>query len=426
MKSKNKSISFVSLYAGVLLVLVVITFTGCIFFAGSDTGIAVPNLTVKGAPSDITALSLRITGPGMAPVESYYSSVPSSITIEVPAGKDRQFELIAHVDPSSLSAAVSFKGTATVDLAAGETTNITLNMIVNETKLVIPDYNNNRIVQIDEISGNSWLELIGSNIANIGWTDFDFKPYDVAFDSQGRIYIANNIGVSGMGRNCVVRVDDISGSGGLVFSQPEYDYGIVAVAVDGQNEYVYYATSNAIGPSILFRSNLDGTGEAPLALTGVETMGTIYGMAVDEKGTLYIAGKNSTVVDRVFQYDTNIQAVTAVNINASLSNPWDVLIKEDYLYIANLLGGNGFRILKLDHDLGSDQWFGDIAPPENPGSFYGPRRFIAIVNKKIYILDDADGPESILAMDNIGGWDNWDVFRAEDIAETPFIFYGSC
>nr|MQY76281.1 hypothetical protein [Spirochaeta sp.] len=83
------------LAVGALLLLLFITFSGCVFFSGSQTGIALPNLRVKGMPADITALSLRITGPGMSPVESYYSSVPSSIEIEVPAGDNRQFELLA-------------------------------------------------------------------------------------------------------------------------------------------------------------------------------------------------------------------------------------------------------------------------------------------------------------------------------------------
>jgi len=128
MKSKNISVTFIRLYAGVLLVLlIVITFSGCIFFAGSDTGIAVPNLMVKGMPPDITALSLRITGPGMAPVESYYSSVPSSIEIEVPAGVDREFELLAYVT-GVWSAFPGYRGTAAADLPPGVTQDLTINM----------------------------------------------------------------------------------------------------------------------------------------------------------------------------------------------------------------------------------------------------------------------------------------------------------
>ncbi|HEB11216.1 MAG TPA: hypothetical protein ENI06_08400 [Spirochaetales bacterium] len=421
MKSKNISISFIRLAVGVLLLLLVITFTGCIFFAGSDTGIAVPNLTVKGAPSDITALSLRVTGPGMSPVESYYSSVPSSIEIEVPAGVDRQFELIAHVGPSSLSAAVSFKGTATVDLAAGETTEIVLTMGLNETKLVIPDYRNNRLIQIDNISGAGWTALIGTDI---GWTLSDFEPYDVDFDSQGRIYIANNFASTGFRR--VIRVDDISGSNFFAFSDKASS--IVALTVDRQNDYLYYSSSNQ-----LWRVNLDGTADVSRIINvGVDQIQTIRGMAVGEDGMLYIAGNNNLGLNRIFLYDPFAQNVTTIyptNINTA----WDVLVKTPYIFITNRNGAGGYKIIQLDTDLGFIAAYGNQSPAADdiPGNYYGPKRFLAILNKKISILDEASindvgfQGDRLVSIGDIAGT-AWETYGQTGTGTGRFEFYWAC
>ncbi len=180
MKSKNISIFLIRLAVGVLLLLV-ITFSGCIFFASSDTGIAIPNLTVKGAPSDITALSLRVTGPGMSPVESYYSSVPSSITIEVPAGKDRQFELLAYVTAGG-SAFPGYRGTVTADLAPGVTQDLTINMEL--TGKIYVANNGSDTVSVIDSGTNTVIETItvGNGPSGVGVNT-----------ATGKVYVANVI-----------------------------------------------------------------------------------------------------------------------------------------------------------------------------------------------------------------------------------------
>jgi len=419
MKSKNKSISLIRLAVGFLLLLLVITFSGCIFFAGSDTGIAVPNITVKGAPSDITTLSLRITGPGMSPVESYYSSVPSSITIEVPAGKDREFELIAHVGPSSPSAAVSFKGTATVDLAAGETTEIVLTMDLNETKLVIPDSKNNRIVQIDDMIGGGWKEIINTDI---GYTP-NLAPFDIDFDSQGRIYIA--IFTFSSTDNFIIRIDD--------FDAVTYTPIImgkaspcIALAVDRQNGYVYYSVD--LGTDQLYRCDLDGTNDTLLTTTGITT---IQGLAVDDNGILYIAGNDG--LDRIFQYNPVTESITAT-YSTNINTAGDVLVKEPYLYIANLNGTSGYKIIQLDTDLGFIAAYGNqsAAVDDIPGNFYGPKRFLAILSKKIAILDEASTNEPasfrgdrLVSIGDIAGT-GWKTYGQTGGGTGQFEFYWAC
>ncbi len=414
----NKSISLIRLAVGVLLLLLVITFTGCIFFAASDTGIAVPNLTVKGAPSNITALSLRITGPGMAPVESYYSSVPSSITVEVPAGVDRQFELIAYIGPSNPSAATSFKGKATVDLAAGETKNITLNMIVNETKLVIPDATNNyaggKLLQIDDITGGNSKTITGGDIG-LG----TFTPYDVDFDSQGRIYIANNAG--GTGTSMVLRIDNMDATSYTSIADDTGWFGIRSLAIDRPNELIYYSTSTE-----LYRWDIGISTRTQLTITGI---GAIRGMAVDKDGILYIAGNNGAGANAVFKYDPDAQSVVDFYDVPGL-DPWDVMVKTPYLYVANNNGTSNNAILQLDLDLNLIKGYGDEIEGinTNPGQFYGPHRFLAILNKKLTILDDdtaGNRVDKLVSIDDMNGT-NWTTMPTTGDGQSLFTFFELC
>ncbi len=413
MKSKNIEVSF-RLAVGVLLLPLVVTFTGCIFFAAGDTGIAIPNLTVKGAPSDITALSLRITGPGMTPLESYYSSVPSIIEIEVPAGLDRQFELIAY--PSSASAAISFKGTATADLASGEAKNVDLIMKLNETKLVFPDVTNNyapgEIMLIDDISGSGLRTIAGADIG-LG----AFTPYDVDFDSQGRIYIANN--VAAPGSSIILRLDNMNATSYTFITEDSAYVGIIALAIDRERDLIYFTA-----PAGLFKYDMTLDNRITLNLGAIST---IRGLAVDEDGMLYIAGIDGA--DKIFKYDPDAQSVVDFYDVPNL-DPWDVMVKTPYLDVANNNGTSSNAILQLDLDLNLIKGYGDEIDNlnTNPGQFYGPHRFVAVLNRKLTILDDdyfGSNVDKLVSIDDMNGT-NWTTLPTSGDGQSLFTFYNLC
>ncbi|MBW8003603.1 MAG: hypothetical protein FVQ80_16590 [Planctomycetes bacterium] len=395
-----------------IMILLVLTFSGCQYSPGEASATVVPNLAVTGIPSNVTAITLTVSGPGMNTIVVNYSSPPSSINVEVPAGADRQFELIAYV--SDQSAALSFIGTATADLAPGVPKKITLNMGLHETKLVIPDYTGNKLIQIDDISGTGWKIMDNTTI---GWPLLAyFAPYDVDFDSQGRIYIANNYNLAA-GYRRVVRIDSVNGDNLLLF--PDKGTSIVALSVDRINDYVYYSAGTQ-----LWRTNLDGAGEISFTLTGI---GTIRGMAIDENGMLYIAGTDLTPNPRIFQYNPTTQNVTAT-YPTNLITPWDILVKQDYLYIANPGGASDLNIIRLNKDLASPIGYGSYGTDTSKGTFYGARRFVAILNKKITIIDDDDPGayrDKLISMDDINGT-NWTTLPTTGDGQTLFKFYYEC
>jgi hypothetical protein len=71
------------------------------------------------APSDINAVSVTVTGAGMAPLSFSYTSVPGTIDIEVPSGPARVFVVVV----TTASGAI-YSGTAIASLPAGQTVSV--------------------------------------------------------------------------------------------------------------------------------------------------------------------------------------------------------------------------------------------------------------------------------------------------------------
>ncbi|MFH0975661.1 MAG: hypothetical protein V1874_07740 [Spirochaetota bacterium] len=391
------------------------------------------NAEAQSAPSHITSLTLNITGSGMDTITQSYTTLPlpDSITVEVPSGSARTFEVLAY------TASATLRGAATRDLAGGETVDIPITMGLYETKIVIPDYLNQRIVQIDGMAVTGWTALTGTNVAALSTTDpftasTQFRPYDIDFDSNGRIFIANNYGGSGMGVNCVLRVDNISGTNYTNFSEPEYDYGITAIAVDRNNDFVYYAVSDTLASYILYRSDLDGNNETGLNITSNVNVNyqitSIFGITVDDSGVLYIAGLDNTSlapVQTVFKYNPTTQQVLAFYQN-SFTNLFDIHIKGNSVYVSSYYNWTPASnyVFSLDTNLQNQQSLLEN-PLNTSDDFYGPRRFVALTNRKIYITDEKDETlDRLVAFDDISG-SNWETYGTSGTGTGAFNFFWS-
>ena len=356
--------------------------------------------------------------------QQYDGTIPSEITVTVPSGKNRYIQVLAGTPSATLG------GSVTMDLTAGETVDVLLNMGIHSTRIIIPDYANNRVVQIDE-DKTGWIER--TSLTGVSM----LRPYDISVDNRGRIYVANNVGGSGMGDNGIIRIDDINSSDSYLYPDSSvrtstlYDYGITAIAVDINNEYLYYAASN----SALYRASLsDNTTHEQLTTTGITG---ISGLAVADDGNLYIAGNSSMVayVSTIFIYNPSIQSVTASVTEStitSLATPWDVLVKQPYIYVANLNGGTDSQVLQFSMSgLGLIAGYGTAYTTEgvSQGYFYGASRFLAIHNDRITIIDEAPASyqlSKIVFMDDING-SSWDTYGSygSGTGEGIFDFFHS-
>ncbi len=424
-------------YAGFLgFTALILIFSGC--FLSAPTGELVsPTIRAIGLPdaSIVGSVTLKVTGPDMAPVEVSYTQLPSVINIAVPEGNDRKFELTVTMGSSYTGAIASYKGTATAEVKSKSAT-VTLNMGIGSTKIIVPDPHWNfdsdpRVLQFDDINGQSKAAFTGTELGvvsgNPGWSS-NFYPYDIDFDNEGRIYIANNNAVSGYGR--VVRVDNILGFG--FFKYKDWATGIVALTVDRNRNILYYATSGN-----LYNSEIDGTNDVVrnLPVVGASSISSISCLAVDSSGMLYmIADVGQVSVDyQVLKLDplSDPADIFLVSQSGTLPGnsaiePKDLLVKGNSLYIANVGGGNGYQILQLGTaNLSLLANYGDQASGVNTskGYFYGPRRFAAQMNDEFTILDDSPNFDKIIQMDDISGT-NWKTYPAgSDAGQNDFFFY---
>ncbi len=384
-------------------------------------------------PATFSSISVTVTGADMATVQQNFSP-GATIQLEVPSGDSRQFAVLATVDPADPSAALSFAGTATANLAEGQTISLPITMALNETKIVVPDPGSllphNRFFQINDISGAGLTYVTGPNIGFAA----TFVPWDIDFDSRGRIYIATNSGGAGGCR--VIRINNInSTSNSLVIDNS--NIGIVALAVDRVRNYVYLSPSNPATATFGFRRcNLDGTGATGvLPVTGVDTIQTITGMDVDStSGLLYISGKNASGLDRIFQYDPVTQSVTRVYSSANLNASQDVRVMSPYVYVANPGGVSNLQIIQLDTNLNFVAGYGNgdtvTVPRTAAGQFYAARHFVGIRNDSLIIMDDSGAAtfpmgDKLVSINNISGA-GWTTFPTSGDGQSLFYLYYSC
>ena len=113
--------------------------------------------------------SLTISGGGMETIKQDVSS--GTVTLQVPAGPLREFVL------SAQTGTVFYEGRTVTDLVPRTSVTVSIPMEVRSTRLFIPDQGNYRLVQIDDISGNNWIDsgayFNGANYPFL--TDFDYS-----------------------------------------------------------------------------------------------------------------------------------------------------------------------------------------------------------------------------------------------------------
>ncbi len=373
------------------------------------------------APSNLTSLVLNVTGSGMDTItQQFTDTFPSEITLSVPAGSGRLFEVLAYTPSATL------RGAVTRDLSPGAVVDIPIDMGLYETKIVIPDpqgsFGTPRLCQIDDISGG-WTTPLTA-VSGVTY----FKPYDVDFDTQGRIYFANNY--ASTGGDYIVRIDDINGGNPLLLGANGSGYN--AIAIDRRNNIIYSARS---GVNTLWQCDIGNTTFNQIILTG-KTFTAIRGLAVDDDGNLYIAATTSGPVYEVIKW-TPPNLTNFISYSTNLAEPWDVLVTENSLYITNRDGADGYKIIRLDLSLNLLGNTGNQSTSQDsvPNNFYGPKRFLAILNRGLFIIDEASqnegDPFSGLPGDRLVYFDDislngWQTFGSTGTGDNQFNFFWEC
>ncbi len=396
------------------------------------------NAIAQTAPATFSNIKVRVIGPDFGLIEKNFSPY-GAISLNVPAGNLRQFEVTAYVAPGDPSAAASFRGTAVANLPAGETVSVPVVMELNETRIVIPDIGDNstqggiynpRLVQINNISG---FGMSGAGWMTNNWsyyfptgTVFYFQPYDIDYDQKGNIYMANASGQSGQDYIFVFQNINTADPIPIGFGESS---GIIALAIDKKQNFVYYISNTFFR---LKRCNYNGTNNYPPApdagMPGIGAITDSRGMAVDEStGMLYITYGNN-----VLQYNPSTETtITTISLGGS-SQAWDVIVKSNYVYVArvNQSVQAENQIIQYDKNLSAIIGTLERNPAAPSDMFLGPHRFVGIINKGFYVIDEkeedaSNNNERIVFFNDISGA-NWDTFYPNEIGQVDFGFYGNC
>ena len=121
-------------------------------------------------------------------------------------------------------------------------------MSLYETKIVVPDNANARLVVLDSINGPWYSRQY-----------FTEQPYDLDFDSRGRLYVLYPF------INDIIRFDNAN----LDNPQPlghNYDT-MIAVAVDRTNNLIYFANSGN-----LYKAALGNTASTLMTISPISTI----------------------------------------------------------------------------------------------------------------------------------------------------------
>jgi hypothetical protein len=376
--------------------------SGCYYIPTGYNGTARANITARDIPANIAAIALIVTGPGMLPIQQTYPPSVESIDLDVLAGPDRTFTLLLTTPSATL------KAETTVNLKAGEIRDILFAPKLGGTDIVIPDAENSRIVQISDMTGAGWIE---KSYTDFGVPGYAFQPWDIDFDDQGRIYIAND--GSDYSYAGVIRIDDINHVSLADIVEVDPNLGKNTLAVDRVNGYVYYTP----GYGTLYRKNINSpTIETDVAEEfylndDMPNFGTT-GIAVDGQGYVYITNNmDSSVV----KYDPALSPGNRIVKSGIVYSPWDVTVKDGMVLVSDL-EMNAISIFDLDLNY-IDSYSGPTGD-----EFVGPRRFLGALGMPgIYVIDEA-GTDRLIYMHDISGA-GWTTYGETGSGTGQFNFF---
>ena len=406
-----------------LAIILAILAAGCMPPGPGSGGSVFPSLAPRGFPANPTSIELIVSAPDMETMSRTIDSGESSISLEVPAGAAREFSLTA----SNVS--VTTSGSTVADLPAGAAVEISIPLHLRETRIVVPDAFNNRIVQIDDMTGTGWNTLLYSDI---GLADWEFEPAEVDFDNSGRLYAALTGELQG-----VIVLDSIDASSYEMFVPGSVTEGTVdyytkqVIAVDRNRDLLYIPAEadtdgNLVYELFVLAFSTDGGAGLQSAYdlssdTGTLTLSDIFAMGVDSSGHLYLIGSPDGSV--IYKLDLSQPAGSRVVDSVSFSdfNPADMMVKDDKLYVGgtySVVAGGPIRRYDLDlNQEGSD--ITGKADATDP--FFGVAAFLQHPGGG-FLVADTDGEVSRLVAFDDFTTSGWSTFAPEDIGELFFLF----
>jgi len=402
-----------------------------------DTPIRGGGMPVGGPLLLFDRVKVEITGPDIGTIVKNFP-FSNTVSFDVPPGPVRRFEVTVYTAPydpdnsPTWTAANSFRGVTTVNLPAGASVSIPVLMSLHETKIVVPDKLNYRIVQFNRVADVDATWITSDSVQ---------YPEDIDFDARGRIFVAINPG----GANNIYRMETINETPQPCLMTDESN-DIVSITVDRKRNLLYYATDNHDGTAALTGidlTSLPATGSPQSTVSNM--FYSITALDVADDGSLYIAGMDKSDNQILFRFnpaDGIFIGQAFTNSENSWFYPLDVMVRGGSVYVLNNPeDNNGFALLNFNFgpsavigDLGFTLGvhFGSVAqvarPPEK-GLFYGPKKFAVRREDGFVIIDEGEffspGYLSInrLVFTDFDPLRPWYTFGNTDSFNPDFQFY---
>ena len=350
-----------------------------------------------------SSFTIKVSGPGMEPVEFTLDGSKTSFTAMVPGGSDRVVELYAPVDWDATAIAYpvnvalmptlvkAYSATANVDVVPGQRVTAVLRLEVAETKILLPDAFSSSLTYVaDSLHPSS--APTSTALPAYSNTDYEFDRYGRLFYTTGTVYLAQN------------EADLVPVS--LAFSGDDLAYD--------RGSDILYAWYDGDGTTLY---GYDYGSESPAAYQVNEPSGYTFSagsVAVDAQGYLYAP---------LYQSLSSSDGIGKISIGApsggfaaaqvlafqplavlDLESPLeirDMTVKDERLYV--LAGQNvGYgvphhgKLVEIDpssllktRELG---WTSADYPTDPATQLYGPQRFIALAPRKLIVADEgSDG-----------------------------------
>lgn len=373
-----------------------------------------------------SSFTVTVSGSGMPTASQTVPGTTTSVTLQVPAGPARKVEVYAVVDWASTpqtpqpTLAKAYGGTAIVDVAGGQTIPVAMDMAVVETKIVLPG-----------TWGTSFADSLDGPTSSAESSPSIDQNSDIEFDRYGRLFVSNWDGI------------DIYTSLDFGADYSNTASGNARMAYDSGNQRMYFLYS---GEGVELRYlDLEGDYES---YVGNDPDLVLYGtgIAVDEDGYVYVPGNymlpSENWIDVVaklridFNGETYEARVVGYGTYDSLGLGYWVTSGETYfvsLEIADMRFQDGVLYIAAgEHDgeysygtmhhgkvvavRTSDMtkfreigWSGETPIPSPSTQFYGPKRFLAIAPRRLFLADEGyDGTSEIDRVVELD-LENWSV-----------------
>ncbi|TAL29479.1 MAG: hypothetical protein EPN93_21525 [Spirochaetes bacterium] len=263
-------------------------------------------------PTGITSYDLKVSGPGMGTMNEVYPGDTETITLEVPAGSTRLFELTAK------RAEGNYRGSAKCDLRAGEEVTVSITMKSVGLGYTVTYYGNNNTGGEVPIDANAYNN--GDTVTVLGYSGnlvipgITFIGWDTQADGKGTTYIP--------GQTFTMGSADVSLYAKWftwsVFGSANNT--VKALAVDGScNLYVGGYFTIAGGSTLNYIAKWDGTSWSALG-TGMGA--AVYALEVDGSGNLYAGGSFTTAggatANRIAKWDGSSWSALGTGMGAAV------------------------------------------------------------------------------------------------------------